>query len=421
MSLVRGPLYGLMVYVYVFYAHPPDRWWGKSLPSVRWAFFAAIVTLASVIIHRYRQKGDNDRLSFHSLAFVKVFILFVIWLWIQSFWAEVPKLHSYFTLLYTKYLLLMYLVYVIIDNEEKLLFFAAGHLLGCFYLGWLAYEAGTRLNGVGGPGISTSNQLSAHLATSVLFGGVLLLAKSKYIRFIPVLTLPFILNGIILTNSRGGFVALILGAASLLYLVPKTSRKLMIIYGVLGVLLLSLLVHDQFLERLDSIFVEDVDGRDKSAESRLPIIMSQLEIFKSNPLGAGDGGTGALSWLYLDPIYLGANGLRSSHNTYMSVLVNHGIPGTTLYIILIFLVIKMLVDLKRRDIEGWSRNLGLMRAAAGGGFIVIAVAGMFTDNIRAEVSFWCIAMLLVLLTLNDNKDQSEEESNGNFVSTALKK
>jgi hypothetical protein len=51
LSLVRDPRFGLVGYLFVFYNHPPSRWWGGELPNLRWSLIAALVTLVSLALH----------------------------------------------------------------------------------------------------------------------------------------------------------------------------------------------------------------------------------------------------------------------------------------------------------------------------------------------------------------------------------
>jgi O-antigen ligase len=328
-------------------------------------------------------------------------------MWIQSLWAIDTDEHIVVSMLYTKYLLLIFLIYSIVDDEKKLLYLSAAHVLGCFYLGWLAYETGGRVDGVGGPGIDSSNQLSAHLGTGIIFGAMLLMSSLKYLRFLAFIALPFILNGIILTGSRGGFLALLAGGIVFMWLLPKSKMSKLLIYSLLGSVLFVSLVDERFINRLGTILVEEDEQRDISAESRLPIMMSQWEIFKLHPLGVGAEGTKALSWQYLDEIYLGANGRRSSHNTYMSVLVDQGIPGFILYLLFLLTIYRLLIKLKKLDSEDTTEDIKLIRAAGGGGIAVIAIAGMFTDNFKTEVMIWCVSILLVLEGITGKKKQPE--------------
>jgi hypothetical protein len=52
LAVLRDPRFGLVGYLFVFYNHPPSRWWGGDLPNFRWSLIAALVTLVSLVLHR---------------------------------------------------------------------------------------------------------------------------------------------------------------------------------------------------------------------------------------------------------------------------------------------------------------------------------------------------------------------------------
>src|SRR5262245_28767941 len=49
LAFVRHPIFGLGAYLLAFFNHPPDRWWGQSLPDLRWSLLAAAVTLVAAL------------------------------------------------------------------------------------------------------------------------------------------------------------------------------------------------------------------------------------------------------------------------------------------------------------------------------------------------------------------------------------
>src|SRR6185437_7499998 len=78
----RHPIYGLLVYF-----DPTGQWWAPGiLQSIRWEFVPALVTLLALFAHRKRLQPSP---IFQSAAF-RGFVVFVIWLAIQSLWAVDP-------------------------------------------------------------------------------------------------------------------------------------------------------------------------------------------------------------------------------------------------------------------------------------------------------------------------------------------
>jgi hypothetical protein len=349
LSLVRNPLYGLYGYIAVFYLHPPSRWWGESLPDLRWSFLAAAVTLVSIWI----RSSPDSRPSWYSTTVMKIAIPFTIWFWISSLWALDIEEHYPAAIMLTKYLLVFYMIYRLIDTPEKVTHFLFAHLMGCLYLGYVGYTtaSGGRLDGVGGPGIDDSNTLGMHVATGAIAGGLLVLHLKKWRLALCMVAMAFSLNVIVQTGSRGAFLALVAGGIAVWYFRPIAYSKRFYLFAVCGCLLFGAVASQQFWERMGSVKAVAADDRsqmDLSAESRLVMAAAQLKMAARYPFGAGHRGSAALSREYLDPIYLTSGGTaRSSHNVFLTVLVEQGIPGIIMFFILIGWVLSASLQVHR--------------------------------------------------------------------------
>ncbi len=136
LALGRHPIWGLLTYVATFYLHPPARWWGESLPDLRWSLMAAVITLIAYNVHARKLTSNGP---FFSQGLIKVLIIFTLWLAIQFFWAvNIDKQLELF-ILYLKYLIMMYLIFRIIDTPKNLRLFLWVHVAGCLIMGWTAY------------------------------------------------------------------------------------------------------------------------------------------------------------------------------------------------------------------------------------------------------------------------------------------
>ena len=113
------------------------------------------------------------------------------------------------------------------------------------------------------------------------------------------------------------------------------------------------------------------------------------------PHGAGFRGTEALSAEYLDARWLsfGGAGGRSSHNTFMTALVDHGIPGAILYIWLTAWGLAAVARLRALQSRRVSMELTAPAVACCAGIAVVWTAGQFTDYLLAEVQFWLFALV----------------------------
>jgi O-antigen ligase len=403
LALFRHPLFGLYGYVALFYLHPPSRWWGEMLPDIRWSLLAAGITLIASL----RLPSDRTRRSWISTTPAKILIAYTIWMAIQSAWALDREQHVEAIVLFGKYVVLYYLVYRLIDTEDKVRDFLMVHVVGTFYFGYLAYsmEVSGRLEGVGGPGVDESNALAMQMATAVAVAAMLLLAEKGWRRWMCVAAMPFLLNAIVLAGSRGAFLALIFCGIVLWRLKPDAYRRWFYWYAGLGLILLVILAHEPFWERVQTIRTA-VDAReelDTSALSRLELFDAQWRMFRAHPLGTGHRGTEVLSVYYLEEKYLSVNpdgtrATRSSHNTFMTALVEQGVPGVVLFVALWLWVYRTLVQVKRDTVDGLSRMAGYS-AALGGALTVVFVAGWFVDYLKAEVQVWLFALVASLAAI----------------------
>lgn len=399
LAFIRNPRWGLFTYLGAFYLHPPYRWWGAALPEFRWSLVAAIITALSM---------SSGKISPHatpwaSHAITKIVIIYVAYMWIQVAWAN-PR-HMEGLILMTKYVVMFYVIYRLITDEQGLVVFALAHVAGCFYFGLLAMQASDsgRLEYVGGPGANDANTLGMHMTTGLIFAGSLILSQRGWRRWAVLAAVPVLANCVVQTESRGAFLGAAVGGVVYYLMAPKIHRKYFAMLGVLGVAVLLAQAPNSFWERMGTIkTAQDEFKIDHSAESRVVLAKAQLQMFLDHPLGLGFDTTSHLSRNYLDVEWLTAlpgvdvatHGVRGSHNTVLTVVVDQGIPGITLLVIGLFCVAGMMIRLKRLDSRGPNATLALMNAAICGSLVAVAVSGMFTNYLKAEVQLWLIALLV---------------------------
>ena len=401
LALTRHPRYGMYAYLAAFYVHPPSRWWGAALPTTRWALLAAAITLIAV----WRMPKTPGQAPWASTAPGKLLLFFTVWIWLQSAWAMDPEQHRELAVLYTKYLVLFYLIYRICSNPKEVEYFLLAHVAGCVYLGFLAFGAETsgRLEGVGGPGIDEANALGMQLATAVMCGAMFVLVDRSW-RLLPVvIAMAFAFNGMVLTGSRGSFLSVIIGGFCLMLMKPKEHKRLFYGLTALAAVLFLMVANKSFWERIGTIgaAVDESQEMDTSAESRFVVAEAQLRMAVNYPFGTGHRGTEVLSREYVPEKYLttradGTVGARSSHNTFLSMWVEQGIPGAVVFIALLFWTrraSKRLFASYVRDKPPMEKG---MLAAISAGLLVTFIAGIFVDYLKAEVTIWLLALLAAM-------------------------
>lgn len=407
LAFARHPIFGLMTYVAVFYLHPPSRWWGATLPDLRWSLLAAFVTLIALTARKRLASGDTPLFA-HGV--MMGFLLFLGWIAIQWGWALDATSHTDLVVIYAKYALLIGLVNKCIESAEHLRLFLWTHVLGCAYLGWIVFTSyeGGRFEGFGGPDINEANAGALQVVTGIFTASALFLAGQWRERAALLGVIPFIVNALVATVSRSGFLAAAFGGVVFNLFTPARFRVRVIVLSMLALVLFALLTNPTYWLRIASLghAGEEVEGVDTGA-GRIVLIEAQWRMFQGRPLGCGHRCTAVLSPSYLDErdLTTSAEGVRarSSHNTAMSLLVEQGIPGIMFYAALLVWVARSVVVLARR-LRGKSDFISSAFPAVAASMAAITLGDMFVDYLKAEVRIWFVALLMVMLKLSANRD-----------------
>ena len=412
LALIRHPIFGLLTYVGVFYLSPADRWWGEGwIVDVRWSLIAAAITLTAMSIHRQKLHSG----AFWSRGPVVGMLFFVAWLSMQLMWVPDRAEQIELLTMYAKFIVVLLMIYRCIDTSERLEWFLWAHVLGCFYFGWIVFSghSGGRFEGFGGPGLDDANAGGLVLATGVLTGAGLFLAGRFRDKAAVTLLMPIILNGLVATASRSGFLAIVIGGAVFNLFTPSRYRGRVLGLSALGLVLMLLVTNPEFWLRIASIKyagaeVENVD----TGGGRLEIMQAQWRMFKGHPLGCGHRCTALLSASYLDDKYLtGVEGerARSSHNTFMSLLVEQGIPGAIFYVAMVAWLTRSLVKLWR----SYQRAVGtdaMVLPAVAAVLAAITIGDMFVDYLKFETRIWFLGIAMVILAFASNWGHGRSEN-----------
>jgi O-antigen ligase len=413
LAFVRHPIYGLITYVGVYYLHPPSRWWGQDLPNLRWSLLVAVLTLVAVVLSRRR----TPRLPPAAHKVLAGLVVFVLWCMVQSLWALDPQMHRELIIIVAKYTLLVLLIIKCVDSEQHLRLFLWSHVLGCFYLGWIVFRTyiGGRFEGFGGPDINEANAGALQIVTGIFVASSLFLTGRWRARAALLGCMPFIVNALVATMSRSGFLAAGVGGIIFNLFTPLRERRLVRLLSVLAAILFLLLTNPLYWLRIASVTQvgEEVEGVD-TGSGRLVLMSAQVRMFLQHPLGCGHRCTAVLSPQFLDDRYLTGSGEsreRSSHNTFLTTLVEQGVIGAALYILLVVWILKYVRELGRR-LKGREGFLPGLLPAVAAILVSIVVGDMFVDYLKLEVRMWFVAILLVMLILTQPVRSQQAEGNG---------
>jgi hypothetical protein len=426
LSFARHSIYGLMLYAFVLYVHPHTQWWGASLPDLRWSLLSALLAFAASFVH----PPNKDSLQLLKRPIVIAILFFVGWIVVQTAWAINVNRHLILVNIMPKYVLLMVLMYRCIDTPEHLRLFLWAHVLGASYMGWDAYSSyqGGRFEGFGGPDLDEANAGALQIITAVFCAAGLFLAGNWRERAVLVVLGGIMVNGVVLTQSRSGFLAAAIGGVMFNYFAPSRYRWRVMALSVVALVGFAALADEGFWERIDTIRYggERVEGVDTGG-GRLEAIQAQVRMFRDYPMGCGHRCTAELSTIYMEDWMLtgvGDERGRSSHNTAMTLLVEQGVPGIFFYLLFLAWLAIVLTRL-HGQLRQLRDPLPSFLPGIAAALTAVTVGDMFVDYLKLEVRFWLIGLIMVVVNLHWLETQKQRamdatlaRQGGNLVADA---
>ncbi len=397
LTIVRHPVWGLYTYLFTFYMAPAYTWWRNDVPDIRYLAIIGAITLIATL----RLPPDPNRPKWHQTTIAKLYLAFVAYCWLQMLWAVDKDWQLEGAAMFTKHAVAFYLFYRLADSLDRLLTIALIHVIGCAWFGYQALGAGSgRLEQIGGA-VAGANELGMHLATGLLFGGIMLFAVRGVRRIFTFGCLPLIANCLVLTVSRGAFLGLVVGGAAGYLAVPKNLKKIYIGCAMLGVVLFGMLAHNALIERFTATyaaFTGETD-LDSSAVKRIDVAKAGIRIGLDYPFGAGYRGTGVLSPQYMDESLLGVTGVRTAHNSSAALFAEQGFIGLGLYYLMILWVLRTMRRMRALSELGTPREYQLCMAFLGASLLSTYAAGNFSNNVGTETQYWCLGLLAAAFEL----------------------
>jgi O-antigen ligase len=403
----RHPIYAFYLYLSTTFVYPQGRYWGHLFVPLRPALLAAIITGLAIVLHMGKLRPKPFWLTNVPAVILTTYAALM---WLQTPWALALDEHLQGSLVYAKSLLTFWMVYRIVDSKEKLRDLLFALVLGCMVLGVYAQftgREGNRLDGVGGPGIDDANSLGMYLASGAVVAVGLVLSQRGWLRYVVLACLVIIFNGVVLANSRGSVIGLGAGLLALMLIKAREHRRMFWAFAAAAAIAQTAIVDQTFINRL--LTVEDVTASlddknaDNSALSRVALADAQILMFKDHPLGVGHRGTAALSPHYLEDRWMSQGNdfirQRSSHNTFLTTLVEQGVFGAMLFVALILWILRSAYRIRRLNGVVGDPELLTLGGTACAALIVIYVSGISTDYLLAENQFWLLAALVSMLLI----------------------
>jgi O-antigen ligase len=192
------------------------------------------------------------------------------------------------------------------------------------------------------------------------------------------------LYAIFLTGSRGGFIALIVTAAVLLWeFAIRGRRRYLLALAVLAGVILWQSSSSLLVGRLKGTFNqhEDTAAAYDSAEARRQLFWRSVEITKEHPLiGVGPGNFQEVSGSW-----------HVTHNSFTEMSAEGGVPAFILYMLILWCGLKNLRAIKRVA-RGQAESRLLARA------LLASLAGYVVGSLFLSVAYQFFPYFLVAYT-----------------------
>lgn len=416
-SVFIHPEWGIYGYLTGYNITPVRQWWGAFLPDFarRFAMIYALAIAMGILFQRHKLKCP-DVLS----ALEGLFLALVGTYWLSALISPVSQVDElHWKVLKMAAVLLMagrvITTRTLYQKTTLVLILVGGYLGYSLSSGAGGFLGGRFDRGFGGSDFAEGNFLAAHFAWLLPLVGVRFLVGSKKEKILCVLSAAFMINGIVLTRSRGAFVALTVGAVATVLLLPRlrSYRKHIVVGLVLGVFAAFSLTDQAFWERMGTLRSDEV-SQDASAQSRMDAWKVAVRMWADHPFGVGVGQYRTYTGFY-NPALAG----RDTHNTYLRCLAETGIQGLLVLMLVIFSSFKLLrrVEKESTGLEATVRGFYEMHAfALRISLVVYLTAAFFISSTYIEEFYWLLMFPVFLMRALKNE---EAGTNAREISGAL--
>ncbi len=383
------------------------RWWGDELPDLRWSLLVASMLFASYSFHG---KTVFRREIFRHKSTQWLVVLLGIACVVTLFLAIDPERSRGYVVDIFKLTLLFCLMVGVITDYNKYRWITAALVLGGLSWGWDAYTNphfnSGRLVAIGGPDSFNDNEAAAHVIPTLPFLALFFWQGTRWQRIIAVVAAPFIVNMIILCNSRGATVGIAAALVAGVLLLNWRLRLRLALVAAVAIPLVVSLVDQRFIDRqltLVQFMGEGIEGQqfqnDGAASERVLSWKGGLNLIGDRPLGVGGGGYDMLSPVYAPEVVEAHEGeVRAVHNTYLWAAADWGIPG---FIALLGFIVSGLLTLHRIRRETMSDQMKLETLALEVALISFLGAAVFINRLYAEILYWLVALAASLANIHD--------------------
>jgi hypothetical protein len=401
-SIGRNPASAFMLYQVVYFMYPQGRWWGYIVPDVSYSFFTVLLMFA-VFALGFEKHSKNGLLKVPQFKWV--FLVCVLFL-IAGFYAVLPDIHQTGAIYFLKLVLIISVAFKLIDSIMKLNGVLYAYIAGAAYVGFLTYQtgrnSGDRVEGIGTIDSPDSNGIAAGIAPSALLAlNYLWTSRDRKLQIIMVVAGALIANALVLINSRGAFLATIIGAVYFFGHLffskqQRKNQKRNSVVFLLFIMFAALMIIDtSAIERLKSVGNTEVETEDgvakESGATRVFFWIAAIDAANDYPYGLGFRGFEAKAPEYIpEEVDTGKIRNRSVHSTWFQALTEIGYLGLFAFFMMLLSCFRSTKKCKKLLLAPENFDDYFKVVAIESALLTHMVAMSFMNRLTGEILYWLV-------------------------------
>lgn len=404
--IFKRPHFGVYLWSWIGYMNPHRLCWGLAY-SFPFALIAALATLISCLVSR-------KKLKFFWSPVIGWLILFNVWMFISTVVAMYPEEAWWQWEKVFKIQLMTFVSLWTLTDREKIHIFVWIIFISIGFFGVkggiFTLTTGGAYHVLGSGGfIGGNTEIGLALVMVMPLAWYLYLhSHNKWVRYGFLLSMALISIGILGTQSRGAFLA-IMAVSFFLWL--KSSRK-----GIIFVALMLLspafymFMPQSWHDRMATIETYEEDA---SAMSRMKAWEFGYKMALDRPLtGGGFESDTVENYMRYVPhqVESGKATFHDYHSIYFEVLAEHGFVGLFIFLMLFLqywrTANKVIKITKNSEQNKWALDLAAMLQVS---FVGYTVGGAFLGLAYFDLFYHYLVILIMVLKLLEEQAEKQEK------------
>lgn len=402
-AILIHPFIGLCGYLFSYNINPLGFWWGQQLPGIfqRYSMLFFLACFFGMILH-WRKLPFRNLLDRQEVLLG----LYILVIWISTLTGVPTHTLGFNSMKMTKIFMILLVASHLVTQLKFFNIMIWVYMVSALISGfeiytadYLAYFGGRLQSGVGGSDFAEGNFLAAHYVMILPWLGINFLKGGWKTKAFCVIATAFIVNTLILIESRGAFLALGVGTVFVLLTAGRKYRKQILILLLIGAGGFVYLSDTTFWARMNTIETTQSE-MDRSSTNRIEAWYAAIEMFWDYPYGVGVGNFKTLIGLY-NPDAEG----RDTHNTFFRCLAELGIQGLSVLLLMIYTAHGYIRQIQKHlDLSTpLGQEYDLHTLALRTGLIMYLVTTCFLSHNYVEEFYWVLMFPLFLKRCYENE------------------